>query len=314
MRLLGGKESGEILSEVRFMGGREGKRKWLDNGKTLSRNYRQGDRVYDSDGIATTLTAQPVGATGGYTSLYLVKENATERGNKNRMTEQDKHKASNNKPFTYASLFSGIGGFELGLNKFNGECVFASEYDPKAKIQFNQIAYEKIFGYKPEGDITKIDEKDVPDHDLLVGGFPCQPCSISGKRKGFEDARGTLFFDIARIAKEKQPKALFLENVKGLVNHDKGNTLNVMIQTLCEIGYTVDFTVLNSKYFGVPQNRERVYIIAIRDDLIEQEDCVIEVNTIVPKGKRRIQKLDGVKTFNFDWAEQKEVATRFREV
>lgn len=124
---------------------------------------------------------------------------------------------------------------------------------------------------------------------------------MAGKRKGFGDTRGTLFFDVVRIAKEKQPKAILLENVKGLVGHDKGNTLNVMIQSLCEANYVVDFEVLNSKFFGVPQNRERIFIIAIREDLIEQEDWVISGSTVVPKGKKRIQDLEGVKTFNFDF-------------
>jgi DNA (cytosine-5)-methyltransferase 1 len=107
---------------------------------------------------------------------------------------------------------------------------------------------------------------------------------------------------------------MLLENVKGLVSHDKGKTLDTIIQTLCDIGYTVDFNILNSKYFGVPQNRERIFIVAIRDDLIEPSEWVIEGNTIVPKGKRRIQQLDGVKTFNFDWPEQTEVTTRLRDI
>lgn len=212
--------------------------------------------------------------------------------------------------FTYASLFSGIGGFEQALNKLGGKCVFASEID-----KFAAQAYEVLYGHKPAGDITKIDAKDIPEHDLLVGGFPCQAFSVAGKRKGFEDTRGTLFFEIARIAREKQPKALLIENVKGLVNHDKGRTLDVMIETLNEIGYIVDFDVLNSKYFGVPQNRERIFIVAIREDLIEAEPFNEEAttgNTIVPKGKRRIG--EWAKTFNFDWPEQGEVTTRLRDI
>src|SRR5699024_7828022 len=148
-----------------------------------------------------------------------------------------------------------------------GTCVFASEID-----KFASKAYETIYGEDVlHGDITEIDAEDVPNHDVLVGGFPCQAFSVAGQRKGLEDARGTLFFEIARIAKEKQPKALLLENVKGLVNHDKGNTLDLMIRTLNDIGYVVDFNVLNSKYFDVPQNRERIFIVAIREDLIEAE-------------------------------------------
>src|SRR5690625_2859281 len=213
--------------------------------------------------------------------------------------------------FTYASLFSGIGGFEQALNQFGGKCVFASEID-----KFASKAYETLYGgVVLHGDITKIDEKDIPNHDILTAGTPCQSFSVAGKRKGFDDTRGTLFFDVARVAKEKQPKVVWIENVKGLVNHDKGNTLDTMIQTLNDIGYVIDFEVLNSKYFGVPQNRERIFIVAIRDDLIEAEPFSEESTTgqtIVPKGKRRIG--DWAKTFNFVWPEQGEVATRLRDV
>jgi DNA (cytosine-5)-methyltransferase 1 len=212
--------------------------------------------------------------------------------------------------FTYVSLFSGAGGFEQALNKLGGKCVMASEID-----KFANKAYEVLYGEPTVGDVTEIEAEDVPDHDLLVGGFPCQAFSVAGKRLGFEDTRGTLFFEMARIAKAKKPKVILAENVKGLVGHDKGRTLNVIIQTLCDIGYTVDFNVLNSKYFGVPQNRERIFIVAVRDDLVEQEPWMdVKGNTVVPKGKRRIQQLEGVKTFNFDWPPQEEVTTRLRDI
>jgi len=211
--------------------------------------------------------------------------------------------------FTFIDLFAGVGGFRQALDSLGGECVFSSEID-----KFAAQAYETLYGEKPAGDITQIDAKDIPNHDLLVGGFPCQAFSVAGKRKGFEDTRGTLFFEIAIIAKEKRPKALLLENVKGLVNHDKGRTLDVMIETLNEIGYIVDFEILNSKYFGVPQNRERIFIIAVREGLIEQSPWIIEGNTIVPKGKRRISEYHWAKTFNFDWPEQTEVTTRLRDI
>src|SRR5690625_892651 len=213
--------------------------------------------------------------------------------------------------FNYVSLFSGIGGFEQALNKLGGTCVFASEFD-----KFATQSYTALYGDDHlHGDITKIEAEEIPEHDLLVGGFPCQSFSVAGKRKGFEDTRGTLFFDIARIAAEKRPKALLLENVKGLVNHDKGNTLDTMIKTLNDIGYIVDFDVLNSKYFGVPQNRERIFIVAIRKDLIEAEPFSEETTTgqtIVPKGKRRIG--EWAQTFNFDWPDQAEVTTRLRDI
>src|SRR5690625_1581109 len=215
--------------------------------------------------------------------------------------------------FTYVSCFSGIGGFEQALNQFGGKCVFASEID-----KFASKAYETLYGGDVlHGDITKIDEKDIPNHDILTAGTPCQSFSVAGKRKGFDDTRGTLFFDVARVAKEKQPKVVWIENVKGLVNHDKGRTLDVMIETLNEIGYTVDFDVLNSKYFGVPQNRERIFIVAIRDDLIGQEEWSEEATkgqTVVPRGKRRLMKYGWLKSFNFDFPAQEEVSTRLRDI
>src|SRR5690625_3115211 len=201
----------------------------------------------------------------------------------------------------------------MALNRLGGKCVFASEID-----KFASKAYETLYGGDVlHGDITKIDEKDIPNHDILTAGTPCQSFSVAGKRKGFDDTRGTLFFDVARVAKEKQPKVVWIENVKGLVNHDKGRTLDVMIETLNEIGYTVDFDVLNSKYFGVPQNRERIFIVAIRDDLIGQEEWSEEATkgqTVVPKGKRRLMKYGWLKSFNFDFPAQEEVSTRLRDI
>ena len=187
----------------------------------------------------------------------------------------------------YFSMFSGIGGFELGIKQAitiinsknqlcnrqqllerdhdrrilqeekKATCVGYSEID-KYAIQI----YEKHFrGHKNYGDATTIIPETIPDFDLLVGGFPCQAFSIAGKRRGFEDTRGTLFFDIARIIKVKQPRLFVLENVKGLLNHNKGETFTTILQTIDELGYDVQWEVLNSKHFGVPQNRERVFII-----------------------------------------------------
>ena len=191
--------------------------------------------------------------------------------------------ARNYKPMKYLSLFSGIGGFELGIqqayenlrpiqqtiskrpkNKYiikdqlkQWKCVGYSEIDKYA----TQI-YQKHFpSHKNYGDITKIITSELPDFDLLVGGFPCQSFSIAGKRGGFKDTRGTLFFEIARIARDKKPAYLLLENVKGLLNHDKGNTFATIISTLDELGYDCEWCVFNSKNFGVPQNRERVFIV-----------------------------------------------------
>jgi DNA (cytosine-5)-methyltransferase 1 len=202
-----------------------------------------------------------------------------------------------------------VGGFEQALNKLGGTCVMASEID-----KFANQSYELLYGHETVGDITKVEAQDVPDHDVLVGGFPCQSFSVAGKRGGFDDARGTLFFEIARLAKVKQPKAMLLENVKGLISHDKGKTLDTIVTTLNQLGYRVDFDVLNSKYFGVPQNRERIFIVAVRDDLIEPQAWAIKGTNVVAKGKRRISQLPGIKTFNFDWPEQTEVTTRLRDI
>lgn len=168
-----------------------------------------------------------------------------------------------NPKFTFIDLFAGIGGFRIAMQNLGGKCVFSSEIDRYAKK-----TYELNFGEVPFGDITKINEKDIPEHDILCGGFPCQAFSIAGKRKGFEETRGTLFFDIARIIKEKKPKAFFLENVKGFRNHDKGRTLETILATLREdLDYFVpEPEIMNAKYFGVPQNRERIFIVGFRKD------------------------------------------------
>lgn len=154
------------------------------------------------------------------------------------------------------SLFSGIGGFDLAMQRHGIEVIGSCEIDRYAR----QI-YERNFpGVRNYGDATKIEPEQLPDFDILTAGFPCQAFSIAGKRLGFQESRGTLFFEIARIAKQKRPKLLFLENVKGLLNHDKGRTFAFIIETLDELGYDVEWQIINSKYF-IPQNRERIFII-----------------------------------------------------
>ncbi len=164
--------------------------------------------------------------------------------------------------YKFIDLFAGIGGFHYALKSFGADGVFASEIDKKA----SEI-YELNHALKPFGDITQIAVEQIPEHDILCGGFPCQAFSISGKQKGFEDTRGTLFFDIARVVKYHRPKILFLENVKNFIRHDKGNTLKVVIKTLEELNYKVFYKVLNTSNFGLPQNRERVYIVCFNLDI-----------------------------------------------
>lgn len=159
--------------------------------------------------------------------------------------------------YTMIDLFAGIGGTRLGFQLTGRtKSVFSSEID-----KFAIKTYEANYGDTPCGDITQIDEKDIPDHDILVGGFPCQAFSQAGKKLGFEDTRGTLFFEIARIIKEKRPKAFLLENVKNLKGHDKGKTFKVIENTLKELDYAVFNILFKAKDFGVPQNRERIYIV-----------------------------------------------------
>lgn len=166
------------------------------------------------------------------------------------------------KGMKYIDLFAGIGGFHTALDAFGAECVFSSEWDKHA-----QTTYFENYGIMPEGDITKIEAEDIPPHDILCAGFPCQPFSISGKRRGFEDTRGTLFFDVARIAKHHKPKILFMENVRNFETHDGGNTLKTVREALDEMGYDFWYKVLNASHFGLPQKRERIYMIAIRKEL-----------------------------------------------
>lgn len=171
-----------------------------------------------------------------------------------------------NPKFKFIDLFAGIGGFRIAMQNLGGKCVFTSEWDEKAKM-----TYEANFGEVPFGDITKEETKMyVPNgFDILCAGFPCQAFSIAGRRGGFEDTRGTLFFDVAEIIKRKKPKAIFLENVKGLTNHDKGKTLSTILNVLrTDLKYFVpEPKVLNAKNFGVPQNRERILIVGFRNDL-----------------------------------------------
>ncbi len=180
-----------------------------------------------------------------------------------------------NPKFKFIDLFAGIGGIRLAYQNLGGKCVFTSEWN-----NFAKKTYEANFGEVPFGDITKISEKAIPDHDVLLAGFPCQPFSIAGvskknalgRKHGFlDETQGTLFFDIARILEHKKPKAFMLENVKNLVSHDKGNTFKVIKNTLTELGYTIHYKVLDGKHF-VPQHRERIIVVGFRNDVFKGKE------------------------------------------
>ena len=195
--------------------------------------------------------------------------------------------APENPKFTFIDLFAGIGGFRIAMQNFGGQCVYSSEFDAQA-----QKTYLANYGEVPFGDITKESTKQyIPDDfDILCAGFPCQAFSLAGKRQGFAETRGTLFFDVAEILRRKKPKAFFLENVKGLKIHDKGRTLQTILNTLDEVGYVVpEPQVMNAMYFGVPQHRERIYIVGFRKNL-------------------------GVASTDFQYPEQKQVTKHFIDI
>ena len=194
------------------------------------------------------------------------------------------------KEYTFIDLFAGIGGTRIGFEKNGYRCVFSSEFDTNACR-----TYEANFGEIPFGDITKISSDEIPDFDILLGGFPCQAFSMAGQRGGFNDIRGTMFFEIARILKEKSPKAFLLENVKGLLSHDKSKTFNIIIETLKkDLGYKIFYKILNSKDFGLAQNRERIYIVGFKND----------VKFVFPKSNNR-------KKYLKDILEKNEVSSKY---
>lgn len=189
---------------------------------------------------------------------------------------------NDNGRYRMIDLFAGIGGTRLGFWQTGAvNVVYTSEWD-----KFAQKTYFANYGDMPDGDITKVDENSIPDHDILVGGFPCVAFSQAGRKLGFEDTRGTLFFDIARIIKAKRPKAFLLENVKNLIGHDHGTTFSVIKKTLEDLGYCVYYHVFAAKDFGVPQHRERVYIVGFNKETVENWDkfCYPEE----PKTKTRV--------------------------
>jgi len=194
----------------------------------------------------------------------------------------------------YIDLFCGVGGFRRALKSPGSQCVFSSDIDPDARL-----IYAQNWGEEPAGDIGQVGVAEIPPHDVLCGGFPCQPFSISGNQGGFEDARGTLLHEILRIARHHQPSVLFLENVKNFLSHGGGETLAKTIELLNRVGYQVHYSLLNASRYGVAQKRERVYFVCFRKELgIEDfqfpvpsdEDVAVE-DILLPKGDRRLDDL-----------------------
>lgn len=232
-----------------------------NSGRKPSHNRRLAKQVYVSPDLDERIAAIEIPGCHSFSSkcTYLM-ENGLDY--LNYKTDQLKK----NNTVRYIDLFAGLGGIRLGFEQalkdkgLHGESVFVSEIKPAAKL-----SYEENFSDKIAGDITKIDAKDIPNFDYVLAGFPCQAFSNAGNRLGFEDTRGTLFFDVARIIKEKRPKGFLLENVEGLVHHDGGKTFKVIYNTLIDLGYSVSFRVLAGSDFGLAQNRKRIYIVGTRD-------------------------------------------------
>lgn len=223
------------------------------------------------------------------------------------------------KEFTFIDLFAGIGGLRIPFEEIGGKCIFSSEWDKHA-----QDMYEANFGERPLGDITKVHSENIPDHNILLGGFPCQPFSIIGDKKGFSDTRGTLFFEIERILRDKKPDAFLLENVKQLVSHDGGRTFKIIQEHLRNLGYQIYSKVLNTLDFGLPHKRERIFIVGFKKKIKFQFpyniqtkfltlDDILDDNEKVDKSlfaskeiqKSRLKKVKNLPRFRSVWHENK---------
>jgi DNA (cytosine-5)-methyltransferase 1 len=193
----------------------------------------------------------------------------------NNIDKDEVQKSKLIKNFTFIDLFSGIGGFHIAMHNIGGKCVFSSEWDEAAretyKLNFKKTSPNLFDENMFIGDITKFDPANVPNHDILCAGFPCQPFSQAGLKLGFDDTRGTLFFNIAQIIKTKKPKVILLENVRGLLNHDHGKTFKVIKNTIEELGYSFYYKIIRASDFGLPQHRPRLFIVGFRNSKIEFE-------------------------------------------
>lgn len=191
------------------------------------------------------------------------------------MNQVNRDKTKVGSEYTFIDLFAGIGGFHIALHNLGAKCVFISEFDKYARQtyehNFRKIVPDLISSDNFAGDITKINAEDIPEFDILCAGFPCQPFSVAGYKKGFDDTRGTLFFDIARIIEEKKPQAFILENVKGLFIHNNGQTLLRMKEVLENLGYSFFYKILKADDYGVPQNRQRLLMVGFRNKAIKFE-------------------------------------------
>ncbi|MDY3994446.1 MAG: DNA cytosine methyltransferase [Candidatus Onthovivens sp.] len=197
--------------------------------------------------------------------------------------------------FTFIDLFAGIGGFHIAMDNLGGKCVFASEWDSDCrktyKTNFIKTCPDIFVNDKNYvGDITKVNPNDIPDHDVICAGFPCQPFSQAGQKRGFEDTRGTLFFNVANIIKVKKPKAVFLENVRGLFTHDGGKTFEVIKNAILELGYTFHYKIVKASDFNCPQHRPRLYMICFRNDI---DDSAFTFPQPVPLTKNMSWVFDG---------------------
>lgn len=232
--------------------------KYSEIKKSIDDKFRANDKAYLTNALQTHYKFEEM-QKDGFVSEAAV-DYYSRQGFNFSMDYDVPFPPTSHPEFTFIDLFAGIGGFRIPLQNNGGKCVFTSEFNTHA-----QDVYYANFGEFPFGDITKIPVSYIPQHDVLVAGFPCQPFSISGRMKGFEDTRGTLIYNVFKIIDAKHPKVVLLENVKHLVHHDHGNTLKTILQGLENLGYKYSYDILNASDFGVPQNRERIIIIAHKE-------------------------------------------------
>ncbi|HOR82954.1 MAG TPA: DNA cytosine methyltransferase [Bacteroidales bacterium] len=246
---------------------RGGRRKGSGRKKLDESERRISKNIYITEELSSMILETDINNATSFSQkcveLIKIGLEQTERDNMINNNKSKAKRTTKKNELTFIDLFAGIGGIRKGFEDNSTKCVFSSEWD-----KYAALTYEKNYGEIPHGDITKIHETEIPDHDILLAGFPCQPFSHIGQRQGFaHETQGTLFFDILRILKEKRPKAFLLENVKGLLTNDRGNTFKVIMKNLHDLGYSVFYEVMDAQNFGLPQRRERVVIVGFRPDL-----------------------------------------------
>ena len=259
--------------------------------KNSDGHFKGNDKAFITAALQNTIAYEPKEFPEDFVSEAAI-DYYSQNANSLRLEYDVPFPPTQNSTFTFIDLFAGIGGFRIPMQWEGGRCVFSSEFNLHA-----QSVYEANFGEYPFGDITRIPLNFIPEHDVLAAGFPCQPFSISGRMKGFEDTRGTLIYNVFQIVQTKRPKVVLLENVKHLVHHDHGNTLRTILAGLENLGYRYSWQVLNASDFGVPQNRERIIIVA-------HQEKVFDFSKLEKKPKTTIRDIIDTDVSKYEYLEE----------